>query len=693
MSFKKFVGSQALFVACLLSATALSPAGVLAADAPSGGVRIPPVEAVGSPLSLTVPTTEQATIAIQRTPGGVEVVPDTVFKRGPANTIGDILQGVPGVIFQQRWGPDGRLSIRGSGLTRSYGNRGLNPLMDGIPISTADGLFDLFEVDPTAYRYVEVFKGANALRYGANSLGGAINFVMPTGRDALAFDSRLDIGSFGYVKAQTSTGGASGPWDWFITVSGQREDGYRNHSQTDSERLNANLGYQFSADAETRFYLNLDRWRAELPGEVSKMQGLTAPTLAESQFLLQNQQRNIDSLRVSNKTTLRFGPTTVEFGVFGLDRHVVHPIFQFLDYHAFDYGTFIRGTDDRVIGGFHNILIGGVNVHNGSIPITQNVDLPGGIKGPLAASWVWNSQNLTVYGEDSFYFLPKVALVAGVQYLHAVRDQKDRFLTDGNQSGRHTWDLITPKVGLLWDVDPAWQVFGNVSASAEVPTYDVNTFASPISSNVTDQTAVTYEIGTRGHRPNFNWDISLYRAEIHHELQCLTTGPYSPCTTVNADRTVHQGIEAGIGVAVLKSVFATGDSTWFNLTYTLNDFHFVGDKAFGNNRLPGVAPHNIHAELMYTNPKGFYVAPNIDWVPVPFYSDNANTLSGVPYVLLNVKAGYDLNEHWSGYVEGRNLLDKRYLSTTVTVGTAAATSELFNPGYGRSIYGGLRYKF
>ena len=36
--------------------------------------------------------------------------------------------------------------------------------MDGIPIDTSDGMFDLFEIDPTAYRHVEVFKGANALR-------------------------------------------------------------------------------------------------------------------------------------------------------------------------------------------------------------------------------------------------------------------------------------------------------------------------------------------------------------------------------------------------------------------------------------------------------------------------------------------------------------------------------------------------
>ena len=81
-------------------------------------------------------------------------------------------------------GDDTRLSIRGSGLSRNFHLRGVQLYMDGIPINTADGYGDFQEIDPTAYRYVEVFKGANALRFGANSLGGAINFVTPTGRDA-----------------------------------------------------------------------------------------------------------------------------------------------------------------------------------------------------------------------------------------------------------------------------------------------------------------------------------------------------------------------------------------------------------------------------------------------------------------------------------------------------------------------------
>ena len=43
-------------------------------------------------------------------------------------------------------------------------------------------------------------------------------------------------------------------------------------------------------------------------------------------------------------------------------------------------------------------------------------------------------------------------------------------------------------------------------------------------------------------------------------------------------------------------------------------------------------------------------------------------------------------------IEGRNLLDKRYISTTIAVETATAASALFNPGMGRAVFGGLRYR-
>ena len=642
--------------------------------------------------SLVTPTVERARRDVEQTPGGVEVVPDTAFKDGPANTVKDVVGWVPGVIAQPKSNTDNRLSIRGSGLTRNYGNRGINMSIDGIPINSSDGLFDVFEIDPTAYRYVEVYKGANALRYGGNALGGAINFVTPTGRDAPKFDARFDAGSFGYVKGAASTGGTYGQYDYFINASAQREDGYRDHSDGHIERLNSNVGYRFSPNAETRFYVNANSWRQRLPGELTKDTALNAPRSADPAFVAQDQQRNIDSIRIANKTTLRFDTTTVDLGIYTHQRHVDHPIYRYLDYTVADYGGFARATDDRVIGGHRNRLVMGVNALVGAMDYQEYTNVANATKGALLFSTLDKAQNYTVYAENSFYFLNNVAFVAGGQFLHAVRDREDKFLSDGDQSGSRTYDIFSPKVGLLWDIDPGWQVYGNISRSAEVPTFDTNTFAAPASTNVDAQTATTYEIGTRGRRPDFTWDLSLYRSNLKNELQCLTTAPWALCTVTNADRTIHQGVEAGVGFAFLKSIHAQDDRVWLNVAYTYSDFRFDSDATWGNNRLPGVPPHYLRAEVLYKNPNGFYAGPNIEWMPQSFYADNANTLAVDPYALLNFKVGYDRGTGWSGYVEGRNLFDKRYISTTMTAGTATATSALFNPGYGRAVYAGLRYR-
>ena len=651
------------------------------------------VVVTGVRSALTVPDTAQATAAIERVPGAVEIIPDTAFKNGPASTIKDILGKVPGVVVQSRWGPDARLSIRGSGLSRNYGNRGINAFLDGVPINTADGLFDLFEIDPSAFRYVEVFKGANAMRHGAGSLGGAINFVTPSGRDASEFDGRIDAGSFGFVRTQASTGGASGATDWFVTASAQREEGYRDHSNGRLARFSGNVGYQVAPNVETRFYLNANTWRGRIPGEVSKDTALNNPTAANPEWVRQDQQRNIDSVRLSNKTTIRLDQTTVELGLFGVHRHVMHPIYQWLDFTVDDYGGFVRATKERTFGDFRNRLIVGANLHNGTIDTEQFVNLTGAVKSALAASMVDKSKNVSAYAENSFFARPDLALVAGVQFLHAERDRRDRFLSNGDQSGAKTYDLWSPKVGVVWDVAPSWQVFGNISRSAEVPTYDANSFASPASSNLKAQTATTYEVGTRGSRGEISWDVAIYRAEIKNELQCLTTSPFSACSVVNADRTVHQGLEAGLNAPLLKATFTEADRLWLNAAYTYNDFKFDDDARYGDNRLPGVPKQILQAELLYRHPSGLYAGPGVEWSPDDYCADNANSLTIDSYALLNFRVGFDTTQGWSAYLEGRNLTDERYISSVAIAGVAALNAEIFNPGVGRAVYAGLRYNW
>ncbi len=105
--------------------------------------------------------------------------------------------------------------------------------------------------------------------------------------------------------------------------------------------------------------------------------------------------------------------------------------------------------------------------------------------------------------------LPDVAAVAGTQFLYATRDRRDRLLSDGDQSGATAFNLWSPKAGLLWQIDPTWQAFANVSRSAEVPSFGESANGRGIPTipftSIRPQRATTYEIGTRGKRPDLTW--------------------------------------------------------------------------------------------------------------------------------------------------------------------------------------------
>ena len=662
-----------------------------------------PVAPVANDLArgpaLTVLTVQQALREIQQTPGGVAIVPAEAYRNSTvANTIKDVLDYVPGVFAQPKWGDDTRLSIRGSGLSRNFHLRGVQLYMDGIPINTADGYGDFQEIDPTAYKYVEVFKGGNALRFGANSLGGAINFVTPSGRDPFINGVSVDAGAFGFRRLQANAGGANGPWDGFVTASTQAAEGFRDHSNGQATRVSGNVGYQFSPDFETRFYVNANEVRQRIPGTVTKLSALTSPETAAPNNILMDQQRNLDTVRLANKTTIRFEDTVVDFGVFGVDRHLMHPIFQWLDYRYRDYGGFARVTDDRNIGGFRNVLVAGVNVINGSIDNQQFANIAGQ-KGALLSSSLDKSQNTSLYVQDSFYFLPTVAAIGGTQFLYATRDRRDRFLSDGNQSGRTEFNLWSPKAGLLWDIDPTWQAYANVSRSAEVPSFGESASGPGIPfipfTSIRPQRATTYEVGTRGRRPDLTWELTGYRADITDELLCLYSA-FGNCNVTNANRTIHQGIEAGLGAAVFKGLFVQGnapDKVWFNLAYTFNDFRFNNDPVFGNNILPGAPAHYVRAEVLYKHPNGFYIGPNLEWVPQSYYVDSANTLKTEPYALLGLKAGVDNGGTYSMYVEARNITNKAYIASASIINQATPTSALFEPGTGRAVYAGVKARW
>ena len=156
-----------------------------------------------SAIIVTAPTaTDAAEERASRTPGGTDVVSYEDYADKSVVSLRDTLAFSPGVYLQPRYGQEVRISVRGSGLSRGYHMRGLTLLQDGVPINLADDNGDFQELEPIFFDHLEVYRGANALRFGSGTLGGAINGVTPNGVDARGLYARLDAGSFATTVLQ-----------------------------------------------------------------------------------------------------------------------------------------------------------------------------------------------------------------------------------------------------------------------------------------------------------------------------------------------------------------------------------------------------------------------------------------------------------------------------------------------------------
>jgi iron complex outermembrane receptor protein len=230
------------------------------------------------------------------------------------------------------------------------------------------------------------------------------------------------------------------------------------------------------------------------------------------------------------------------------------------------------------------------------------------------------------------------------------------------------------------------QLFANLTRSVEPPNLGsmspTNTGFAPVSA----QKAWTAEAGARGTRGPVTFDITLYRAWLEGEMLQYNIGPNIPAPTFNADKTLHQGLEAAVDWRIAPELR-------LRQTYTWSDFRFDGDLAYRDNRLPIVPQHFYRAELRYDHPSGVFLAPSVEWSASDIWVDYENTTRAPAYAVLNLNAGWRVRDGLVLFVDARNLLDKAYVSNVQAAIRATAATAAYWPGDGRSVYGGITMSF
>ena len=699
---------------------ALTPIAVSMAIAYSGAVmaqsesvnNLNTVVITGKSDTLTQNSIESAKENVKAIPGGASIVDLNQVREGRQSTWSDSLGLAPGVFIQDRFGSEeARISIRGSALSRTYHSFGTKVMQDGVPINYADGFFDMQTVDPNASRYVEVLRGPNATTYGATTLGGAINFVTPTGYSSAGSVARAEVGSFGYNKVFGSTAGvgkadatSGNVWDYYVAGSQTKQDGFRDHAEMENQKVLGNFGVKVSKDIESRFYVAAVRSRTQLPGYLTKAELERDPSIANSSVsggiypyrVDANRRRDVDTQRVANKTTVRDGNTIYEFAAYAMNYSLWHPIDSIIEQNAKTVGGHIKAI--RLLDQ-HQISV----AYLPSVGSTKGTSKPtnnqGAATGPATSNYDQQSKNDSFFIEDKYKSSERTTWTAALQY-----DRASRKVTDVGTSAAaiannydYTFSQWSPRVGVTHDLTSSNQVFASISRNFEAPIFGL---AGTTTTANKAQTGTTLELGTRGEARNgmhqYGWDATYYHAQLANEfLSVCSNNACTTSTTTNIPKSLHQGIELGLSHLYDKKV-----DTRLALLYS--DFRFVNHPTTGNNALPGFPPIIVRGEVLYrfgseVNGKpSSYAGPKFEWVPRKAPMDNANTVYNDAYTLLGFKAGQAIDKKWSWFLDARNLTDKKYAATTniaANYTTAPGDGRRYYPGDGRSVYVGVEAKF
>jgi len=674
-------------------------------------------------------------------PGGTNLFELQNLPVQSSHTLKDAMRLVPGIHIQEFFGANDqpRLNIRGSGIQSNPQFRGVELLQDGISTNFSDGSFIIGLMEPRAANYIEVFRGANSLKYGTATLGGAVNLISKDGYTSSPLLIKLQGGSFKYMGGSISSGSVFGKNDYYTSISYNKADGFRNFNESD--RLNAmlNIGRKFTKNLESRLYVTFTDLSFDVPGPLTQAQidddpkqnnpGINPPVSIGPNVIRDKPGRESQVFRIANRTYCSLSEkSTLSTGIYYqyADDTFTFPItsgVRHSKHNDFGFNFFYNYKTDK------NKFVIGITGNTGNIERKYFTNM----KGKKDINYADNkltSNNISFIFEDIYKFTPKLSVVATMQVSYNERNNEDQFATpklrpfaaftpkgilkgvfkSENSSQDKNYTGFNPKLGFIYHFNETNRVYANVSRSYEPPTFDElinisggNPNKSPgvfEAADLDDQTATTFEIGSKGKYNILNWDISIYHSRVKNEI--LTTTDIFGITGItrnSTDATIHRGMELGLGIEIFKNLFsANGDKLNFNTVYNYNDFYF-NEGFYEDKQIAGIPKHYLFMNLEYKHPSGIFAAVNMETLPEKTPTDHQNTLFQKSYTLLGFRIGYNKNR-FGIFIEGKNLTDEKYAASYVIRDVVKDPAPpvlspenvtTFIPGTGRNIIAGISF--
>jgi iron complex outermembrane receptor protein len=608
-----------------------------------------------------------------------------------ATSISSITQELPGIWAndRQNYALGERITIRGIGWRAAFGVRGIQVILDGIPLTVADGQSVTNLIDPAFIKRAELIRGPAGTFWG-NSSGGVLYLsTKPDYNSSNNFNARTQGGSFGYRKAELKYHQSFGRHNVNTYTSYQFNNGFRNYSSSKLLRSGIQGSYRLSAKSHIEYTgALLAMPQAQHPSSLTAEQASENPQQANDSFVASGAGKEV--------TQGQLGLSYYRDTSAGLITLTGHGIYRDLS-NPLPFGII---TVDRLAGGLRSTIekqLGNLRINAGAELKLQHDDRvefknEDGNRGAVTVNQVEKVRNEALF-LTSTYTLGKINLLGGLRY------DRLTFSSDSASSintGERTFQAFSPSIGLSYNTGPI-TLFSNLSTSFEAPTTTelVNRpdGGNGFNPNLKPERTIGFELGSRGtvYEDFLEYDVTFYQLWIQDLLFPFQLENNGPVFFRNQGETRHRGIEVAATVNPINS---------FSLktAYTLTNAEFVQAQTLDSlslkgNNVPGVPKHRISTSLSWS-PSPFWMQLNTQYVN-SFAVNNGNTAFNERYLNVDAKISYTQKFNDSGitlipFININNIFNTRYNSSVVV---NAFGGRYFEPAPGRNWQAGASINF
>jgi iron complex outermembrane receptor protein len=605
------------------------------------------------------------------------------LKRGTGLYLDDAINAnVPGVTMTRRGVSSGQqFNIRGygngvgfKGATNNFDGQGYKVYYNNIPITDAEGVTMLDDIDFGSVGKVDVIKGPAGSLYGF-AIAGVVNLttIRPE-KGKTSLSEKVTAGSYGLARFTTQLQMGLEKSSVLVNYGHQISDGYLDHNASTKDFLNAVLDFHPSEKQTVSTYLGFSNSYDERGGELTIEQYENEDYSGNPRYIKNNAHSEVISFRAGLSHKYDFtnwlSNTTTVFGS-GLNTNSSSAA-GWSDKDPMNYGT--RSTFDLNFDLSENFSLSGVagfefqeqRAQSISYKMVENPADPDGynIIGAARSNQFAKSKTNSIFTEWVLKMPYDLSFTAGVGRSTMNLDLEDRMFdpTSGKpQAVSANYEgLYSPHFALNKIFNDNISVYASYSKGYKAPVSGnvIIGATGQLNTGLVPEEGDQFEIGSKGNLldSKLHYEVALFQAKFKNKFTSVAV-PAGDGTTLysyiaNGGSMNNKGVEALVKYTAYESAtgFFSNVSPYLNVAYSDFKYENFGYDAlsrsgeltvydYSGKAVAGVAPWVINAGVDFNTNAGLYGTVNFAYHDeVPFTSDGLNVADS--YSLLNAKLGY-----------------------------------------------------